>query len=635
MRKYYLGFTFFIVCFCSAFICRAQQNKSDSLINVIRTGKDDSMKVFAMNLYFKVLSAGARFDSAHSIGNRMVQLSTRINFKKGVGMGYYCIGQSSIRLGNYFDGAKNLNTALTIYKEVGYNSGIAAVYGNLGGVYWFLGNYSESVKYDLLYLGEAQVLGSKRDMARAFNNLGLVYWKQGDTVSALKNYNLELAIGDSLKDRSVQGPALSNIGLIYEDAKKFEPALKCYSTVLRYDSLSGEAVFLSNDYNNIADIKVKQDKYDDALLNYFIALKYAKLAEQKDQEAMISNNIGEIMQYRKQYDAAEKYWDTALKISLETQDRDMLKDCYGHLSTLDTIQKDYKKAFWDNMLYYKYKDSLVNEEQTQKTVKSQMSFDFSMQQAAEKKEQEKKDSKQRLVRDIFIGGFSFAFLFAVVFFFQRKRISKEKRRSDELLLNILPSEVAEELKNKGNADAKQFDEVTVMFTDFKSFTTIAEKLSAKELVAEIDYCFKGFDNIIHKYNIEKIKTIGDSYMAASGLPVVNKTHAKDMVSAALEIVQFMEAHKQQRIKEGKPVFEIRIGINSGHVIAGIVGLKKFAYDIWGDTVNLASRMESSGEPGKVNISGSTYELVKNDFICTYRGKIQAKNKGEVDMYFVN
>jgi class 3 adenylate cyclase len=173
-----------------------------------------------------------------------------------------------------------------------------------------------------------------------------------------------------------------------------------------------------------------------------------------------------------------------------------------------------------------------------------------------------------------------------------------------------------------------------MFTDFKDFTKISEKLSATELVAELHYLFHAFDNIIHNHGLEKIKTIGDSYMAAGGLPVPNQTNAKDVVSAALEIVSFMESHKNQRKKEGKEIFEIRIGIHTGPVVAGIVGVKKFAYDIWGDTVNLASRMESSGEPGKINISGSTYELVKNDFTCTYRGKIQAKNKGEVDMYFV-
>lgn len=201
-------------------------------------------------------------------------------------------------------------------------------------------------------------------------------------------------------------------------------------------------------------------------------------------------------------------------------------------------------------------------------------------------------------------------------------------------MNILPEEVAEELKAKGSADAKQFDDVTVMFTDFKNFTQISEKLSPTELVNEIHTCFKAFDEIISKHNIEKIKTIGDSYMCAGGLPVMNKTNAIDVVSAAMEIQTFMQQHSAQRKNEGKEIFEIRIGVHTGPVVAGIVGVKKFAYDIWGDTVNIASRMESSGEAGKVNISGSTYELVKEKFNCIHRGKIQAKNKGEIDMYFV-
>lgn len=215
-----------------------------------------------------------------------------------------------------------------------------------------------------------------------------------------------------------------------------------------------------------------------------------------------------------------------------------------------------------------------------------------------------------------------------------RELSYEKKKSDELLLNILPEEVAEELKAKGTADAKQFDDVTVMFTDFKGFTQISERLSPSELVAEIHTCFKEFDNIIGKHNIEKIKTIGDAYMCAGGLPVANTTNATDVVQAALEIQKFMLGHLQLRKGEGKEVFEIRIGIHTGPVVAGIVGVKKFAYDIWGDTVNIASRMESSGEAGKVNISGSTYELVKDKFKCEYRGKIEAKNKGQIDMYFV-
>jgi class 3 adenylate cyclase len=213
-------------------------------------------------------------------------------------------------------------------------------------------------------------------------------------------------------------------------------------------------------------------------------------------------------------------------------------------------------------------------------------------------------------------------------------IQEEKDRSEGLLLNILPAETAEELKATGSSQARQFNMVTVLFTDFKDFTLLAEKVSPQELVSEIHYCFKHFDEIISKYPIEKIKTIGDAYMCAGGLPKPNDTNAIDIVKAALDIQRFMIDHRKKRNDEGKPTFDIRIGIHSGPVVAGIVGIKKFQYDIWGDTVNIASRMESSGEVGKVNISQSTYEKVKDKYRCVHRGKIKAKNKGEIDMYFV-
>jgi len=226
-------------------------------------------------------------------------------------------------------------------------------------------------------------------------------------------------------------------------------------------------------------------------------------------------------------------------------------------------------------------------------------------------------------------------LFAVVVFIQRLRISKEKKRSDKLLLNILPSEVAEELKIYGKTKAKHFDEVTVMFTDFKDFTQVSETLSADELVDIIHSYFSEFDRIIEKYGIEKIKTIGDSYMCVGGLPVVNQTHALDVVNAAMELQELICKEKARRSSLGQTFFELRIGIHTGPVIAGIVGINKFAYDIWGDTVNTASRLETEGEINKVNISRSTHERVKDKFSCTYQGKKNVKHKGEIDMYFVD
>jgi len=213
-------------------------------------------------------------------------------------------------------------------------------------------------------------------------------------------------------------------------------------------------------------------------------------------------------------------------------------------------------------------------------------------------------------------------------------IEEEKNRSENLLLNILPGEIALELKQKGKVKAKQFDLVSVMFTDFRNFTQHSQNLTPEKLVNSVDFYFSKFDEIIEKYGLEKIKTIGDSYMCAGGLPFPDEKHPTKILQAAFEIVEFVEASKKRTNKDIAN-FDIRIGINTGPVVAGVVGVKKFAYDIWGDTVNVASRMESASIPGKINISENTYKLIKDAFDCEYRGEIQVKNKGLMKMYFVN
>lgn len=212
-----------------------------------------------------------------------------------------------------------------------------------------------------------------------------------------------------------------------------------------------------------------------------------------------------------------------------------------------------------------------------------------------------------------------------------RKIAEEKQKSDDLLLNILPYEVAEELKEKGKTSAKHYDEVSVLFTDFVNFTSNSERIGVQEILNELNICFTEFDRIMEKYGLEKIKTIGDAYLAVSGLPVSNDQHAKNAVSASLEILAYI----QQRKIDNPNALDIRIGIHSGPVIAGIVGVKKFAYDIWGDTVNTAARMEQNSSLGKLNVSEATYKLIKDDFTFEYRGKIETKGKGAMEMYFVN
>jgi PAS domain S-box-containing protein len=213
---------------------------------------------------------------------------------------------------------------------------------------------------------------------------------------------------------------------------------------------------------------------------------------------------------------------------------------------------------------------------------------------------------------------------------------REKKKSDELLLNILPFEVAEQLKKKGQAKSRKYRTVTVLFADFENFTGLTRVYSTKELIRELNVYVKKFDEIIDKHYIEKIKTIGDAYMCAGGLPLKNKSNPIDVTLAGLEIQKYINDIAKEKQEKGEIPWELRLGIHTGEVMAGVIGNKKFAYDIWGNTVNTASRMESTGEVGKVNISGTTYEFISDYFDCTYRGKIKVKNiSEEIDMYFVN
>ncbi len=262
-----------------------------------------------------------------------------------------------------------------------------------------------------------------------------------------------------------------------------------------------------------------------------------------------------------------------------------------------------------------------------------------VQQMSQQIELNKSEAKDKLLAQLASGAAAFFLIIAFVVMFMRHKKQKatnalllhEKEKSEALLLNILPAHVAHQLKEKGLLFAEQFDSVTVIFTDFVGFTRVAEQFSPKQLVGELHSCFKAFDESLEKYNIEKIKTVGDAYLAVAGLKSKSKNHAADAVAFALYMQNFMQRRKGQL---GDATFNMRIGVHTGGVVAGIVGVKKYAYDIWGDAVNTAARMEQNCEQGRINISEATYELVKDKYTCEYRGEITAKGKGQLKMYYV-
>ncbi|MCX6244722.1 MAG: adenylate/guanylate cyclase domain-containing protein [Bacteroidetes bacterium] len=412
----------------------------------------------------------------------------------------------------------------------------------------------------------------------------------------------------------------------------------------------GELINLSQEdpeiYCRLKALFMEKENCPDSALFYF-----------NKAEGMISNETNEykasqfyfrfgqfLCRHDKKKEAIGKFLQS-YKIAQQVPYFDYMLNASHQLEILYNHMGDYRNAFTYSVITRNLGDSINDLSKKEQMIMNSINRE---QQVRDKINQEQKLESEKLLRqkqterNTMAGVVAFLFILSFVIFrsyrVQKKsniRLDIEKKRSDGLLLNILPGETAEELKQTGKAKAKYFEEVTVMFTDFKDFTQASEKMLADELVEEIHFYFSEFDRIISKYPIEKIKTIGDSYMCAGGLPIHNETHALDVVNAALELQEFMEVQRILRTRTGKPGFELRIGIHTGPVIAGIVGTRKFAYDIWGDTVNTASRMETSGEPGKVNISGATYEKIKDHFSCIYRGKVQAKHKGLIDMYFAS
>ncbi|MEO8588611.1 MAG: adenylate/guanylate cyclase domain-containing protein [Flavobacteriales bacterium] len=547
-------------------------------------------------------------------------------------------------------------------------------------------DYKKAVQEGLLTLDLANELGLARDIGGALDALATVYRDMGDLRTALTYHLRQFEHPLELDERLYFN---NQVGRLYGSLGMPDSAIHYLSTSMR---LLEETVRKNSAYRKVryyeaqgylADVLAAQGKVQEAAGYYRSALEGHDLRASAYQDKtwallgygrLLGNATGAELQAIgmspiKARSEAGKLLLRALELGRELRMLKEQQDALYELARLYEREGNVNEAFSYQKQFAVMKDSVLNADKAKAVATLQIQYDTEKKEqqivllGKDKEVQAKEIQKQKLVRNGFMGGFALVALFAGVFLLQRNRISKARKRSDELLLNILPAEVAEELKAKGEAEAVHIDQVTVLFTDFKGFTAMSQQLTPKELVRDLHECFSAFDAIAEKYGIEKIKTIGDAYMAAGGLPTPNTTHATDVIGAALEMRDFISEGKAHKIAAGLPYFEIRIGIHTGPVVAGIVGVKKFQYDIWGDTVNTASRMESSGEVGQVNISEATYALVKDAiigeddaasthrvdrdkngetvtgqalhaFAFTARGKVQAKGKGEMEMYFV-
>ena len=449
----------------------------------------------------------------------------------------------------------------------------------------------------------------------------------------------------AIGDKDAIGFISANIGEIYLQQNDFIKSKSFYEKTIK---ALGDAPNSSFAYSGIGKIYLNQGDFVQALNYNNKSLAIAEKTKSKPHIVRAFQGIANVYIAKKDYTNALIYFNKASAIAEEVKAPVDLKDIYQGMAVAYDKIADYKKAYKYQTLYADIKDTLYNIETDKKLGKLQFEFDLQKKEGQinlltkDKALQELELKRQRIAKNALLAGMILVTL--IIFIIYRdyrnkiktnKILDSQKAEIESLLLNILPAEVAHELKKTGTATPRYYEKASVLFTDFKSFSTLADALSPQEIVTELNECFIAFDEIIVKYNLEKIKTIGDSYMCAGGIPTEDDAHIPNIIKASLEIQQYIVLWNEKRRVSNMPPWEIRIGINTGPLVAGVVGKKKYAYDIWGGTVNIASRMESNGEPGKVNISAATYELVKEKFACTYRGKIYAKNIGEIDMYFVD
>jgi class 3 adenylate cyclase len=479
------------------------------------------------------------------------------------------------------------------------------------------------------YLKSAEIAASQKKLLNkkgtAFGAVADIYAMSDNHKNAMLYYAKAISTLRQTEDTIALASFILNAGDALLNNKKFDSALVYFresgALFEQTDYSKGKAYVLGNTgmvyaytgKNSIAENNINEaieilEAYEDYYPISVYLMAMADIYTEKDDLETAITYVQKSLSLADQYDLLEQQADANEKLA----------ELYDNQGQKEKAYKHYKD-------YIIHRDSLLNLETLQRQFDQRTDFEVSQKQI-EVELLEERTKNQRIIL-----GFTAVLLAGGLWFY--RAISKEKKKSDTLLLNILPEDTAAELKSHGRVKAKEYDSVTVFFSDFKGFTSYSEKLTPEELVKTVSYYFSKFDEIVDKHGLERIKTIGDAYMCVGGIHDDKENHPQRMVAAALEISEFVAQTK--RDTETGLTFDIRIGIHTGPVVAGVVGTKKFAYDIWGDTVNVASRMESMSEPGRINISENTFLKVKDIYACEARGEISVKNRGKLQMYFVN
>ncbi|MEO1012683.1 MAG: adenylate/guanylate cyclase domain-containing protein [Bacteroidota bacterium] len=569
---------------------------------------------------------------------------------KSMGGAWHWIASIHYYQGNYKKALDGYEKSGNHYRRCNFTKGIAAAHSNQGAIHHALGHYPAALIQFKKAVKMARSLPTQQQTIISLHNIGAIYLELEDWENAQSYFEQTEAWCRKHGDRKTLSQVLIGLGDIQLQKGNYQEARSHFEDAQELAQELADRQRMLEALYKLGTVFKAQEVYEQSFVYYDQALRLARELDNALYQGRIATALGqlwlgqgspnkalvrcteahalaqELNLIPEQAEACDCLYEANKMLSRNRQALQFYERLMGHRENLkaqETVQMMQQMEFEKELVL----DSVAQVEKARR---------LKAKHYAELAQRKRQRNYLLLVAGVILV-LSLGLYSRMLYIKKAKaRLQVEKDRSEALLLNILPEKIAEELKEKGEVDAQYRKRVAILFSDFKGFTEIASQLGPQPLVEEINCCFKAFDHIMERYALEKIKTIGDAYMAAGGLPEEDGAAVKRMVRAALEMQRFMARRKKENNLLGKPAFDMRVGIHVGPIVAGIVGIKKFQYDVWGDTVNTASRMESHGAIGKVNISQDTYVLLQDqpDFAFAYRGRIPAKGKGDLAMYFV-
>ncbi|MCS6809011.1 MAG: adenylate/guanylate cyclase domain-containing protein [Bacteroidota bacterium] len=641
--------------------------QADSVRRIVQNERKDTAYIHALNaLGYYMCRITAQYDSALTLAKKAQMFSAELNYARGEAAAYNVMGSIFLQQGNPSEALKLFQRSQEIYKRLNDVLEIALLYNNTGNALADLGKQAEALNYYFQALTIAEQHQVRKLMANACNNIAIILLEQRKYDKALEYHQRALKEYKALGDARSVGMSLNNIASVYIDMERFDDALATYKEALALREKIQDTLGAARTMSNIAFILTQQKKFSQALAYHARALKTKIALRDSISIAFSLEGIAGTYHAMGRFDKAIDYALQFLRLTEKIRSADrtvqallLVAQCYESVQDFQTALSYYRASV-------RLKDSLFTQENAKTIAELQERYEVRQRQQEietlqkESLLKEREIQSQRLVLWSLGIGLALAIIGAVVVIrlYVQKRAAMQEilrqktlleeqaaeielintalheahQQSEKLLLNILPMPIAERLKAGEHPIADTLTSVTVLFADIAGFTMLSARITAEELVQSLNTVFEQLDALAQRYGLEKIKTIGDAYMVVGGLLERFEDHCERVALFALEL-QLAIQKEMIKTVEGEPI-RLRIGMHTGKAVAGVIGTSKFAYDLWGDTVNTASRMESHGVVGKIQCSEEVYELLKEKFTFEERGVIDVKGKGMMRTWFL-